>query len=167
MRRLFSRLVVVLACTAIYILYTGALTGLTVLTGLLTSAILVMAFDRLLIQRGVGLRDAVRVAYVLKYVALFIAAELKEHLRMVGIVLRGDGRVSPEVVEVPLDIETDLGVALLALTITSMPGTVAIHFDKSRRTLYVHWLTARRGSVEEVKREILGDFERLAKRIFG
>lgn len=167
MRRSFNKIVIALACIAMYILYTGMLTELTILTGLLISIPLSIAFDRLLIEKGIKPRDVVKIAYLAKYIVLFAIAELRDHIEMVKIVLREDRYVNPDVVEVPLDLETDYGIALLALTITSIPGTIAIHIDKSRRVLYVHWLTARKREIEEVKREIVGDFEDLAKKIFG
>lgn len=167
MKRLFNKIILALVCMAIYILYTGLLTELTILTGILISIPLSLAFDKFLIEKGVRPKDVVKIVYLVKYVILFAIAELKDHIKMVKIVLGNGEYVNPDVVEVPLDLESDYGITLVALTITNIPGTIAIHIDKSKKILYVHWLTARKGSAEEIKKEIVGDFEDIAKKIFG
>lgn len=167
MKRLFNKLIIILICITIYILYTGMLTELTILTGLIASISLSLTFDKFLVKKNIKFKDAIRIAYLVKYIVLFIITELKDHVKMVRVVLRGDRHINPDVVEVPLDLETDYGMTLVALTITNMPGTIAIHIDKSRRILYIHWLMARKISIEEIKAEIIGEFENLAKKIFG
>ena len=44
------------------------------------------------------------------------------------------------IVAVPLELRTDLGIAVLANLVTLTPGTCSLHVSQDRRTLYVHAL---------------------------
>lgn len=167
MRRLFNKLVLVVLTMTAYILFTGMLTELTIVTGFITSIIAAILFDEFLIRKEVKSKDISKLVYMIRYIIQFVVAEAKEHINMTKIILKGDSRVNPAVVKVPLDLDTDYGIALVALTITNMPGTIALHIDKPRKMLYVHWLTARAGDITEIKKEIIGEFEHIAKKIFG
>lgn len=167
MKRLFNKLIITLISMSFYMLFTGIATELTILTGFMISIAISLVFDGFLIRGEIRPKDMVKVVYLLKYILLFIVVELKEHLKIAKIVLKGDSSVNPEVVVIPLDLETDYGISLLALTITNTPGTIAIHIDKTKKSLYVHWLTAKAGDTTEIKRELVGGFEDLAKKIFG
>lgn len=49
-------------------------------------------------------------------------------------------RVASAIVAVPLELQTDLGIAILANLVTLTPGTCSLHVSEDRRTLYVHAL---------------------------
>jgi multicomponent Na+:H+ antiporter subunit E len=46
--------------------------------------------------------------------------------------------IEPEVILVPLRVETDLGVTTIANSITVTPGTIALDHDPEENALYVH-----------------------------
>ncbi len=74
-------------------------------------------------------------------------------------------RTASAIVAVPLDLRTDLGIAVLANLVTLTPGTCSLHVSDDRRTLYVHVLEA--GSPEQVTHSIKQTFERRLARIEG
>jgi multicomponent Na+:H+ antiporter subunit E len=49
-------------------------------------------------------------------------------------------RIASAIIAVPLELQSDLGIALLANLITLTPGTCSLHVSTDRRTLYVHAL---------------------------
>ncbi len=49
-------------------------------------------------------------------------------------------RIASAIVAVPIELRTDLGIALLANLVTLTPGTCSLHVSDDRRTLYVHAL---------------------------
>jgi multicomponent Na+:H+ antiporter subunit E len=69
------------------------------------------------------------------------------------------------IVAVPLELRTDLGIAVLANLVTLTPGTCSLHVSDDRRTLYVHALDAE--SPEEAIASIKRTFERRIARIEG
>ena len=55
------------------------------------------------------------------------------------------------IVAVPLDVESDAGITLLANMITLTPGTTSLHVSKDRKTLYCHVMNVSDESVGGIK----------------
>ncbi|HZJ97300.1 MAG TPA: Na+/H+ antiporter subunit E [Oligella sp.] len=55
------------------------------------------------------------------------------------------------IIEVPLDVKSDLGVALLANMITLTPGTTTLHVSESKGFLYAHVMNYSDSEVEGIK----------------
>jgi multicomponent K+:H+ antiporter subunit E len=78
------------------------------------------------------------------------------------ILLPPRNRIS-DFVSLPLDLRDPHGLAVLALIITATPGTMWIHFDRTKETLLVHvldlvdreaWIELIKGRYEALLREI-------------
>lgn len=167
MKRLFNKLTVALLSMAFYTVFTGLATELTLLTGLIASAIVAIVLEPVFIKRELKPMDAVRLLYLTKYLLYFAAAVLKEHFKIAKVILSRKIYVNPSIVEVPFNLETDYGITLLVSTITNTPGTITLYVDKARKVLYVHWLIAKTMNPSEARREIAERFEELVKKIFG
>lgn len=72
-------------------------------------------------------------------------------------------RTASGIVAVPIALQTDLGIALLANLVTLTPGTCSLHVSEDRRTLYVHALNVE--SAEETVAGIKRTFERRIARL--
>lgn len=166
MRRLVNRLAVATMVFCFYVLYTGALTGLTVLTGVLVAVVGALLIDRALVRRELSLRDAARLVRLIEYLAYFVFVELREHVALARLVLSPKIRVSPEIVSFPVSLSSDYALAMLANTITNTPGTFTLHVDKERGVFYVHWLLPKTREPEATKMLIVGRFEELARAVF-
>lgn len=59
------------------------------------------------------------------------------------LILRGPRRVVPGFVVVPLKLQSELGISLLANTISLTPGTVSAWLSPDRRSLVVHGIDVR------------------------
>ena len=55
------------------------------------------------------------------------------------------------IVEVPLDVKSDFGVALLANMITLTPGTTTLHVTEDKKFLYAHVMNYAESEVEGIK----------------
>ncbi len=97
--------------------------------------------------------------------ALFFAWELiRANLRVGALVLRPTTALRPAIVALPLDVQSDLAIQLLAATITLTPGTLSIDVSSDRRTLYVHVVDVGPGDdVAGFVRETKATFERRIK----
>ena len=65
------------------------------------------------------------------------------------------------IVAVPLDVESDAGITLLANMITLTPGTTSLHVSNDRATLYCHVMNVSDESVAGIK----DGFERCVKEV--
>jgi len=97
------------------------------------------------------------------YVLLFVRELLVANLDVAWRVLAPSMPIKPDVVEVPLRVESDLAVTTIANSITLTPGTLTMDYDRDRNTLYVHGIT---GANEGAVLEPIRRWEDYALRIF-
>lgn len=79
--------------------------------------------------------------------------------------LTSTSNMSPGVIALPLDAETDLEIALLANLITLTPGTLSIEVSDDRSILYVHTMFIEDGDIEKMEKVLKEDFEKRILRI--
>ena len=65
------------------------------------------------------------------------------------------------IVEVPLDVKSDLGIALLANMVTLTPGTTTLHISDDKTRLYAHVMNYSDSFVDDIK----GGFEKLILKV--
>jgi multicomponent Na+:H+ antiporter subunit E len=94
---------------------------------------------------GRGLRA---VPYAALYVVVFLREVVVANVDVAYRAVAPGPPIEPEVIYVPLRVETDLGVTTIANSITITPGTVTLDHDDEYDGLYVHVIDGR--NVEEV-----------------
>lgn len=93
---------------------------------------------------------------------LLFVWELSKSVREVFMTVISPSRCAQSaIVAVPLDIESDLGITVLANMITLTPGTTSLHVSEDRKTLFVHVMNLADDSVEQIKK----GFERRVKEV--
>jgi multicomponent Na+:H+ antiporter subunit E len=103
------------------------------------------------------------VPFAVLYVVLFLRELLTANVEVAYRVLHPSLPIDPDVVEIPLRVETDAAVTTIANSITLTPGTLTMDHDADTNTLYVHSLAAPdRGSVVALIRR----WEDIALRVF-
>lgn len=84
----------------------------------------------------------IKIVFKLPLVILFFFFYAKEiivaNLRIAYDVLTPRHRMTPGIIALPLDVQTDLEIISLANLITMTPGTLSLDISSDRRTLYVH-----------------------------
>lgn len=107
---------------------------------LITAALLGWALPRLL-HGFMG--PAVRVrrwGRLLRFVGTVLHDIVSANLAVARLVLSPGARPQPAWVEVPLDASHPSAIGLLAIVITTTPGTVSCEIDDARRVILVHAL---------------------------
>ncbi len=89
---------------------------------------------------------------------------LVANVRVAGIILGPRSAVRPGIIAVPLDIQTDLEITLLANLLTLTPGTLTLEVSEDRKVLYIHFLQA--DDPAELRRKIKEGFERRVREVF-
>lgn len=114
-----------------------------------------------LFRRALGATRYVRsVLGALGLIGSFLWELVRANLHMAVLALRAHPRLNPMIVGVPLRLEGDVPLTLLASLTGLLPGTVALGFSPDRRTIYIHALGMRdsraaRASVLDVERQLL------------
>lgn len=94
----------------------------------------------------------------------FVKELIVANLRVAFDVLTPRHRMQPAVVAVPLDLQSDAEITLLAILITLTPGTLSIDVSADRRVLYLHSMYS--PDPEVLTRQVKQGFERRVREIF-
>ena len=100
-----------------------------------------------------------RVARVARFAVFYLGQLIRSNLRVAYDVVTPRNYMRPGVIAVPLDVETDAEITLLANLITLTPGTLSLDLSADRRTLYVHIMYID-VDAEQARREIKDGLER-------
>lgn len=82
-------------------------------------------------------------------------------------VLRHGGKTSAAIIEVPLRVDSDLLITVVAELTTISPGTLVVEIDRRRRRLYVHALPVRDETALARRRDVVRAVERRVARAVG
>lgn len=106
-----------------------------------------------------------RVWRLLPFAAVVLADIVTANLRVARAVLSPADRLQPGFARVPLDLRSDVGIAVLANTVSLTPGTLSADLTEDRRELLVHYLDERdpEALVADIKRR----YERRLREVFG
>jgi len=106
-----------------------------------------------------------RVWRLLPFAGVVLADIVTANLRVARAVLGPPDRLRPGFARVPLDLRSDVGIAVLANTVSLTPGTLSADLSADRRELVVHYLDERdpQALVADIKRR----YERRLQEVFG
>jgi multicomponent Na+:H+ antiporter subunit E len=106
---------------------------------------------RRMYSEGVDVRGtAASAPYVLLYLWTFFREVVVANVDVAYRVLAPWMPIKPEVMYVPLRVQTDIGVTTIANSITLTPGTITLDHDPDENALYVHVVDGRNpGAVVE------------------
>ncbi len=98
------------------------------------------------------------------YLPIFIWKLLLANFYVAKLVLSPKITLNPGIVKVETQLKGDLAKLILANSITLTPGTLAI--DVEDNAIYVHVMSIKGNTQEEIRKEISGDFERILRGVF-
>ncbi len=78
------------------------------------------------------------------------------------------GKINPGIVRISPDLKTDLGITMLANSITLTPGTLTVDIDENKNDLYIHWINVKKEALEKKPvdcKYICGSFPKWIRRI--
>ncbi|WP_283639331.1 Na+/H+ antiporter subunit E [Mesonia mobilis] len=135
--------------TFIWVAITGDFAFLNYVFGFILSFIILYV-----ITKGRG--DAKYFKIIPKLIAFiffFLWELLKANLQVAYDVVTPKFYMTPGIVRVPLEAETNLEITLLANLITLTPGTLSIDVSDDRKVLYVHamYLSDKQAFIDDIK----------------
>ncbi|MFW6120873.1 MAG: Na+/H+ antiporter subunit E [Petrotogales bacterium] len=78
------------------------------------------------------------------------------------------GKINPGIVKISPDLKTDLGITMLANSITLTPGTLSVDVDEDKNDLYVHWINVKKEALDKKPVEckhVCGKFPEWVRRV--
>ena len=136
MRRLFPHPVLTVVLAVIWVLLANQFTAGHTLLGLLFGWGIPL-FTRHFWPEPVRIT---RPLILLRYLGVVLFDIVVANLTVARLILGRPKNLQPKFVELPLDLQTDLAISMLANTITLTPGTLSARLSDDRRCLIVHAL---------------------------
>jgi len=167
-------LVTTIFCFIIYLLLTtGSGTDIWIwsyeefLFGIILSAITGLIARTILIKKSLRMLNPVRWIMFAAYAAgPFFTGMTKANFDVAYRVITG--KINPGIVKISPDLKTDLGITMLANSITLTPGTLTVDIDEDKNDLYIHWINVKKEALKKKPVEckhICGKFEEWIRRI--
>lgn len=97
------------------------------------------------------------VLYFLEFVLFYAREVMLSNLRVAYDAITPNHHARPGIVAIPLRVQSDLEILLLANLISMTPGTLSMDISTDRSTLYVHAMFL--DDPEEMRREIIEKIE--------
>ena len=123
---------------------TGEIAGLwsifEVIFGIILSIIVSIIATKVLFQkRSYRMLNPLRwVIFLIYSIGPFFLAMAKANIDVAYRVITG--RINPGIVKISPGLKTDLGITMLANSITLTPGTLSVDIDENNNDLYIHWI---------------------------
>lgn len=103
-----------------------------------------------------------KIPRLIGFLLYFLKELILANLRVAFDILTPKNYLNPGIVEVPLDVESDLEITLFANLVTLTPGTLSLDVSDDRKTLFVHVMYLE--DEERFRRELKDGLE---KRLIG
>lgn len=107
------------------------------------------------------LKPWLAIRYVLMVLKDILTANVEVALLIIGPIKK----LTPGFVAIPINIDSDLGITILASTVSLTPGTVSAEVSKDKAWLYVHSLHL--DDEAELIKSVKQRYEKPIKEIFG
>ncbi len=143
----------------LWLLLTGSLATAEIVTGAVVAVTVAMlAAGRIDIFSAVKLSPAAALAF-LRYLPVFFIALIKANMDMARRVLSPSLPLRPALVKIDTALTSELGLLVLANSITLTPGTLSVDVDDGQ--ILVHWIDAPADIDTQAATQIIAaDFEK-------
>ena len=154
-----------LTLVLIWLIANGSLAQDIVITGVVVSAVIALAFATFARVYSV-IRWSPRVIfYYLMYLGVFSVELVKANLIVMRLVFSPRINIKPGIVEIKTGLKSPIGRLALANTITLTPGTLVV--DIKDDSMFVHWINISTTDPVAATKAISGRFEKYLKVIYG
>jgi len=162
-------------CFIIYLLFTtgsgtevlGLWSYIEIVFGAILSVITGFIAKKIFVKKSLRMLNPVRWFIFLGYlIGPFFVAMTKANLDVAYRVITG--RINPGIVRISPELKTDLGITMLANSITLTPGTLSVDVDEKTNDLYIHWINVDEKALEKKPvdcKYVCGNFPKWVRRI--
>jgi multicomponent Na+:H+ antiporter subunit E len=149
----------------IWLIANGTLALDTVITGVVVSAVIALAFAAFSRVYSVVRWSPRVIFYYLMYLSVFFIELVKANLNVMRLVFSPRINIQPGIVEIKTSLKSPMGRLALANSITLTPGTLVV--DIIDDSLFIHWINVSATEPVAATEEISSRFEKYLKVIYG
>ncbi len=138
-----------------------------IIFGIIISAIAGYISRNLFVKKSLRMLNPKRWILAIVYlIGPFFVSMAKANLDVAYRVITG--KIRPGIVKISPNLKTDLGITMLANSITLTPGTLSVDIDEGTNELYVHWINVKDEALKKKPRPyecVCGKFPEWIRRI--
>ena len=149
----------------IWVIANGTLALDSLITGLVISAAIALAFASIARVYGVIRWSPKVIFYYLLYLGVFLIELTKANLNVMRLVFSPRIEIQPGIVEIKTGLKSPIGRLALANSITLTPGTLVV--DIKDDSLFIHWINVSATDPVGATEEISARFEKYLKVVYG
>jgi len=135
--------------------------------GAILSAITGFVTRKIFVKNSYRMLNPVRwILFIAYVIGPFFVSLAKANLDVAYRVITG--KINPGIVKISPDLKTDLGITMLANSITLTPGTLTVDIDEGKNDLYIHWINVDESALKKKPvdcKHICGGFDKWVRRI--
>ncbi|MBN1634174.1 MAG: Na+/H+ antiporter subunit E [Ignavibacteria bacterium] len=145
----------------LWFVLTGEHTVMNFLLGLLLSFMIILYLGSF-VGIGIKFRHIPKVIFLFLF---FVKELIKANIRVTIEIVSPPLKMKPGIVKVPLSLENDLQITLLANLLTLTPGTLTLDISEDKKYIFIHgmYIEDRGKFVSDIK----NGFEKRIKEIFS
>ena len=167
-------IVTTILCFVAYLLFTtGSGTDIwiwsyeEIIFGVILSAIVGIIARKIFIKKDYRMGNPVRWFTFIAYIfGPFFVGMTKANFDVAYRVITG--KINPGIVKISPELKTDMGITILANSITLTPGTLSVDIDEDKNDLYIHWINVKKEALKKKPvdcKYVCGDFPKWIRRI--
>jgi len=138
-----------------------------IILGIILSLIAGFIARNVFVKKSLRMLNPVRWGTFIVYVVgPFFVAMAKANIDVAYRVITG--KINPGIVKISPNLKTDLGITMLANSITLTPGTLSVDIDEDKNELYVHWINVKKKALDKKPvdcKQVCGKFPEWVRRI--
>lgn len=156
-------------CYLLWILFTFSFSIQELLVGAVVSLLVAFFTAKFFIhENSLYLFNPQRLFNLILYVFIFLKELIKANLDVARRALNPALPINPGIVKVPVETESEYGIAMLANSITLTPGTITMDIaeEDGKNYFYIHWIDVASKDSKEAGEAIKGTLEKWVRRIW-
>jgi multicomponent Na+:H+ antiporter subunit E len=138
-----------------------------IIFGIILSTLIAIVARKIFVKDSFRMANPVRwFAFLAYLIGPFFIGMAKANFDVAYRVITG--KINPGIVKISPDLKTDLGITMLANSITLTPGTLSVDIDEDKNDLYIHWINVKKEALEKKPvdcKYICGNFEKWVRRV--
>ena len=140
-----------------WVALTGDFSGPNLLFGFIVGYLVLLVAAR---QMRIGVQYASKLPKIIGFVLFFIYDLVKANMRVAYDVVTPKHLMKPGVIAIPLTVDRDAEITVLANLISVTPGTLSLDVSSDRKVLYIHAMYLEseqelQDSIKELERRVM------------
>ena len=138
-----------------------------IIVGIILSLIVGIVSRKIFVKKDFRMANPLRwIFFAIYAIGPFFIGMAKANIDVAYRVLTG--KINPGIVKISPNLKTDLGISMLANSITLTPGTLSVDIDEDNNDLYIHWINVKEEALKKKPvdcKYICGSFPKWIRRV--